>query len=502
MKTISTLLQNYLNGNGFALNFTATNQSVSIASSSSLQFGVGDIAIEARITTTSVADNRNLISKNWSGISGLGFGISSSGVPYYLWADSAGHYTEGNASNTRVNDGLPHNIAIVYKRGVSVTGFVDGVQGISTPRTDMTLSNDLSTALVIGNTFGGFLGKVENCCMYARAPTAAEIAEHNTGVYKNELGRVLWLPFDDGAGSTVTDLSGRGNNGTLVNGPTWVTSDLLQADARQFRVCDLLTITPLGAAAVYYTNLDQDIVYGGHTFLSGNTKFRRSKTKLVAGIDVDSMDLELYGDSTNLIAGLGVLSACRAGLLDGARVSLDKLYMPDWGLVGLGVVNMFAGRVGTIQLSRSVAKIKTVSDLVLLNVDMPRNIYQPGCRHSLFDGGCTLNPASFIVSGAVTAGSTANSVNTNLSQVSAYFTLGTMTFTSGVNNGLTRTIRQHTNAGGVMVPILPWPAAPATSDTFTALPGDDKQQSTCLNKFNNLVHFRAEPYVPVPETQI
>lgn len=405
-------------------------------------------------------------------------------------------------SGVEMRDGRPHHV-IISSTNTLVQIYQDGLPTFNTAGTwTPTLSG---LPFYIGGRSSADLGPflLDDVQIIRGTLSAAEaLSLYQTGTLSLPKSRAGWWGFDEGSGTVATDLSGTGNTGTITAAPPFVAYNPYPGTERQFRVCDLLTITPLGATAVYYTNLDQDIVYGGHTFLSGNTKFRRSKTKLVAGIDVDSMDLELYGDSTNLIAGLGVLSACRAGLLDGARVSLDKLYMPDWGLVGLGVVNMFAGRVGTIQLSRSVAKIKTVSDLVLLNVDMPRNIYQPGCRHSLFDGGCTLNPASFIVSGAVTAGSTANSVNTNLSQVSAYFTLGTMTFTSGVNNGLTRTIRQHTNAGGVMVPILPWPAAPATSDTFTALPGDDKQQSTCLNKFNNLVHFRAEPYVPVPETQI
>ena len=32
---------------------------------------------------------------------------------------------------------------------------------------------------------------------------------------------VLYLPFDEGAGTTVKDLSGNGNNGT-IKGATWV----------------------------------------------------------------------------------------------------------------------------------------------------------------------------------------------------------------------------------------------------------------------------------------
>ncbi len=35
-------------------------------------------------------------------------------------------------------------------------------------------------------------------------------------------GLVLWLTFDEGTGTTTKDLSGNGNNGTLINNPQWV----------------------------------------------------------------------------------------------------------------------------------------------------------------------------------------------------------------------------------------------------------------------------------------
>jgi hypothetical protein len=43
---------------------------------------------------------------------------------------------------------------------------------------------------------------------------------------------VLWLPFDEGSGSTAYDASGNGNNGTLVNSPSWVAGQF--GDALQF----------------------------------------------------------------------------------------------------------------------------------------------------------------------------------------------------------------------------------------------------------------------------
>jgi hypothetical protein len=42
-------------------------------------------------------------------------------------------------------------------------------------------------------------------------------------------GLVLWLKLDEGSGTTAADSSGKGNSGTLVNGPTWVDGKLGKA---------------------------------------------------------------------------------------------------------------------------------------------------------------------------------------------------------------------------------------------------------------------------------
>lgn len=45
----------------------------------------------------------------------------------------------------------------------------------------------------------------------------------------NNLGLVGYWPFNEGAGSTAHDASGSGNNGTLVNSPTWTTGQIIGA---------------------------------------------------------------------------------------------------------------------------------------------------------------------------------------------------------------------------------------------------------------------------------
>lgn len=85
-----------------------------------------------------------------------------------------------------------------------------------------------------------------------------------------------------------------------------------------------------------------------------------------------------------------------------------------------------------------------------------------------------------------------------------YFAQGVLTFTSGVNTGLSRTIQTYTNNGSnnVCNVIPPFPQAPSVGDSFVATAGCDRRISTCQAKFNNLVHFMGYPFVPVPESAL
>ena len=73
-----------------------------------------------------------------------------------------------------------------------------------------------------------------------------------------------------------------------------------------------------------------------------------------------------------------------------------------------------------------------------------------------------------------------------------------MTFTSGRNAGVTRTIR--TNEGGAITVVMPFYYPPAAGDSFEVLPACDKSMHCCKVRFGNLARFRGYPFIPVPET--
>jgi uncharacterized phage protein (TIGR02218 family) len=78
---------------------------------------------------------------------------------------------------------------------------------------------------------------------------------------------------------------------------------------------------------------------------------------------------------------------------------------------------------------------------------------------------------------------------------------GTITFTSGVNTGVTATVGSV--AAEVSLTLLyPLESVPAPGDGFTVYYGCDHTPGTCQGKFGNLANFRGFPYVPPPQMAI
>ena len=279
----------------------------------------------------------------------------------------------------------------------------------------------------------------------------------------------------------------------------------------QYVKYDLYKFQTTVGTTLYCADSDYPVTVGGQLY-PGGLIFKRGALTQKADLSDQTLTLTVApqwdvpgGPPT--IGGVAFLAAISEGLLDGAIVSWSKLFLTaptpstalTWPDTSPGAVPWFTGIIEQARAGRAFASLSINSNLQLLNVMMPRNLIQVGCSHMLYDAGCTLLKTAFRVSGSVTSGS-ALSFNTGLTQADHYFDLGVVTFTSGVNNGISRTVRTSLNASGNVTVILPFANAPAAGDTFTILPGCDKQQATCSTKFSNLTHFRGMPYVPVPET--
>jgi len=248
-----------------------------------------------------------------------------------------------------------------------------------------------------------------------------------------------------------------------------------------------------------YTSADGNVTVSGNTFVSvGAPGLKRGPTKLQIGVEVDTLEITFLVNAGIEINGMPLAQFAQQGGFDGARIKLERVFMGTWGDTSAGSLVNFVGRVADVECTRTEVRLIINSDLELLNIALPRNIYQAGCIHSLYDNGCALQSAAFTANGAVTSGSTVSSINCNLAAGAAYYELGTISFTSGANTGLTRAVKSYTT--GNVVPSIPLPEAPVAGDLFVIKPGCDKLADTCDTKFANLGNFRGYPTIPVPET--
>ena len=262
-------------------------------------------------------------------------------------------------------------------------------------------------------------------------------------------------------------------------------------------LADCYTFTLRTGTLLTYTNADVPVVMNGTTFLANSLLVDGLTYKCTVGLDVDKQKVTISARPTDTIGGIPFLMAIRNGLLDGCEIQRDRAFLSAWGTAPIGSVTLFKGRVSTVDsVGRTTAQVTVASDLVLLDIDMPRNLYQPTCNHVLYDSGCGLVKNAYGAAGTV--GSGASAVTVPWASSSTVYAQGTITFTSGANTGVTANIKSATATALTLS--YPLPNVPAAGDGFSAYQGCDHTLATCKAKFANSANFRGFPFVPVPET--
>ncbi|PYR63826.1 MAG: hypothetical protein DMF88_24480, partial [Acidobacteria bacterium] len=143
--------------------------------------------------------------------------------------DTAGGGNHPVFGTTVIADGLWYHAAATYD-GTTWRLYLNGVLettlnvGNFTPRSDSIQHAGLGAALnSVGLASGAFQGSLDEVRIWNVARTAAQIQAAMGGPITTPAANLIgrWA-LDEGTGTTTTDSSGRADNGTLTNGPTWV----------------------------------------------------------------------------------------------------------------------------------------------------------------------------------------------------------------------------------------------------------------------------------------
>lgn len=235
-----------------------------------------------------------------------------------------------------------------------------------------------------------------------------------------------------------------------------------------------------------FTDHDTDLVIDAVTYEAASG-FTPSAVATNANLASDNLDLQGLLDSEGITE-----EDIMAGLYDFAEIEIFQVNYKD---LTQGVLHLRRGQLGEVSLKNHqfTAEVRGLNESLNQKVG---NLYSPLCRAILGDARCKVNLAAFTVTGTVT-GVTNNRIFTdeNRGEDTGWFNFGTITFTSGNNNGLTMEVKEFI-AGGDIILVLPMSFAVRAGDTYSMVAGCDKTPATCKAKFNNILNFRGEPDVP------
>ena len=186
-----------------------------------------------------------------------------------------------------------------------------------------------------------------------------------------------------------------------------------------------------------------------------------------------------------------------SGLLDMAPVTV---LICNWRSPAHGYFIIKGGYLGAITRDSDGKYVTEVRGLTQLLAQTIIRSYSSTCNVVKFgDNRCRYNVAAITVTGAVLVETNRQLFSVDLAQPSPAWPYvgGTLTFTSGANQGFAREVKVDPNTNDGFASFWePFPEAIAPGDAFTLSPGCDRLSQTC-QLYGNLVHWRG-PGIFIP----
>ena len=151
-------------------------------------------------------------------------------------------------------------------------------------------------------------------------------------------------------------------------------------------------------------------------------------------------------------------------------------------------VTLFKGRIKTVSIRDRIVTAQCEGGSRVLTRRFPDKLFQSGCNHALFDGGCGLSKESFAVSGAVSAVAGASVFSPVFAGNAGLYAGGILrsgASASLITGHLDGYVTLHTPVSGL-----------ESGSPITVYPGCDGNPSTCKNRFNNFDNFLGFVCIP------
>lgn len=247
-----------------------------------------------------------------------------------------------------------------------------------------------------------------------------------------------------------------------------------------------------GLETYYYTSADKDFTYQGRLYTA--TPVSRSQVDQSQEDQAGSLEVSLPRENPVSALFIDYLPIIPVS------VTIYRLHRGD-----SGVVSVFQGKVTSATYTDNECKLRCAANADVLNRIIPIAVYQPQCNHTVFSQSQTYDMAG---------GNRAQTIGCNASREAYRFAVAvqgvsglTLTasplaskpddwFTYGYverSNGEVRWITEHT--GATLTLSYPFKGL-NPGETVSVFPGCDGLESTCRNKFNNVLNFSGFTRLP------
>jgi uncharacterized phage protein (TIGR02218 family) len=249
----------------------------------------------------------------------------------------------------------------------------------------------------------------------------------------------------------------------------------------------LIKITRADGVVIGLCNHDADLTVDGITYQARGA-FNGATLKNAALLKTNNFEIEGLLDSDAISE-----ADLKAGLFDHARIDV---FWCNWANVAQGVIQVRRGWIGEVSLidGKYVAELRGLHDLLQRRVG---DVYTAECRHVFCGAACSLAASSMTVAGSVTAiTDRATFADSSRTESDGAFNYGLLTWTSGLNKGLSMEVKSWASTGTLFTLWLPMTYALSVGDAYSVVRGCDKKFATCRDTYANVANFGGFPHLP------
>lgn len=297
---------------------------------------------------------------------------------------------------------------------------------------------------------------------------------------------------------------------------SWPTSNWPTLLANGAKLCSVITLLLQNGQIKRYTDNTNPITISGNTYTS-NSGMERTAISLSTSLDTSNLDLQFFMNPAQSNTQISpaqpyvtsdfTLINVLAGVYRGAHFNLALIF-PDH--ISDGVMPFLSGILGETKIGRNTVKNTLEGQTYPFDAEIPL-ITTPTCRNKFGDTKCQINAGSMAISTSIVSltdnqnfivGTVLNQPAIvagypNVSVLPNVFIFGSVTWTSGNNNGISVDIT-NVVLGSSTTAISLWLPPGFTvqvGDTVTLTPGCSKQRSNCV-AYKNALNMNAEPDTP------